>query len=141
MKAGTPKRLASPHDEGDIHALLDELSDSIGSRKTSTKHYAQGRNESNNCEFQMLLDKLSDCAVNGNLAHRVYDTIPFVDRRQNVTDHRRDNGRIVEENLGLQCQGLSPLRKNGLDICTPSELDSDTLSHLADGVTHRIWGS
>ncbi|KAF8238855.1 P-loop containing nucleoside triphosphate hydrolase protein [Tricholoma matsutake] len=73
-----PKRPARPNNERDIHALLDALSDSIGSNKisTTTRHYSQEPQLPSDRDFRLLLDRLSESVSRGDITpERAYSAL------------------------------------------------------------------
>jgi hypothetical protein len=72
-----PRRPARPNNERDIHALLDALSDSIGSSRIfTTKPYSQEPHIPNDSDFRLFLDKFSESVAMGDItSERAYSVL------------------------------------------------------------------
>lgn len=128
-----PKRPARPNNERDIHALLDALSDSIGSSRIfTTKHDSQEPHVSSG-DFRLLLDKLSESVARGEITpERAYSAL----RPSAASTTGRDIGEGAHYQP-MQVTKRIPLPNNKGDLCTPNEHNFPEALSNADQTIYR----
>ena len=127
MPSFAPKRPARPNNERDIHALLDALSDSIGSSRIfTTKHDSQEPHIPNG-GFRLLLDNLSESVAKGDMtAERAIRAL----RPPPANMSSRDVGRSARH------QSMRVAQRIPDDLCT---LGEHSIPEALSNVDRTYW--
>jgi hypothetical protein len=128
-----PKRPARPNNERDIHALLDALSDSIVSSRSTTKHYSREPPAPSDRDFRLLLDKLSESVASGDMTlERAYSAL----RPSAPNTMGWNRGEAARHQPMRVAQRLPGSNERG-NLRTPSEPNFPELSNIADRAIYQ----